>query len=138
MMFVTERKLRKVIEETLGVEGSGEKKVLGLKKEIDEREKQITSLKKDIGELELKKGLEEKEIKHLVKMREEQQNIEATKKELEMQRKYQEKEMAMQTRFHNDTISLLKEGHDKLQEVYGKIMERLPNVNMHIKRNEEV
>lgn len=124
-MFISESKLRKVVDDVLN--GGSDKKITSLKDEI-------RRLKDEYEDLKLKKRLEEEEIKHLVKMKEEKQTIEAQKKELEFQKEFAAKEMKLQTEYHDKAVKLIQEGHAKMQDIYGKIMERLPNVTMAIEK----
>ena len=103
-------------------------------KKAGDLEKEIAKLKEEKGDLELKKRMEQEEIKHLVKMKEEKQLIEATKKELELRAEYQKKEMALQTQYHEKQIEQIDDARTEMREIYKEIMERLPNVNMEIKR----
>lgn len=97
-------------------------------------ERQIEELKKEKKELELTKTLEEREIKHLVKLKEEKQVVEFSKQKLELQEKFQTKEMELLKKYQEDMIKLIQTEHSKIQDIYSKIMERLPNVNMEIKK----
>lgn len=92
------------------------------------------SLEHRIRELEHKKELEEKELTHLVKMKEEKQFIEAQKKEIELQKKFNEKEMTLQTEYHKKNLDIISKEHADIKEIYAQIMLRLPNVNVEVKR----
>ncbi len=100
----------------------------------EEKEGQIRKLKEEIAELQFKKGLEEKEIKHLVRMKEDKQFVEAEKQTLKLAREFQEKEMALQTNYHEKVMKTLEESRKEIRDIYGEIMKRLPNVNMSIKQ----
>lgn len=97
-------------------------------------EKEVLDLKRSIAELEHKKMLEEKEISHLVKMKEEKIQIETEKKRLELQGNFDKKVMELQKDYHEKVLALLQEEHGKMEDIYQKIMDRLPNVNVTMKR----
>lgn len=120
MFFITVKSIRTAIREELGLKGSG-------KEEIDR-------LKVEIEDLKLKKRMEEAEIKHLVKMKEEKQLIDYEKKEIELQKEFQKKEMDLQTKYHDKVLRTIEESRKESRELYTAIMERLPNVNVAMKR----
>jgi transcription termination factor NusB len=106
----------------------------GSVKKIQELKAEARQAREDLEELRFQKSMEEKEIAHLVKMKEEKIHIESTQKELEMQKKFQAKEMELQKEYFDKVMSTVKEGHKKMEDIYHKILERLPNVNMEITR----
>lgn len=122
-MFLTKNKLKEIIRESLTEPDN----TVGLKNRIED-------LKKEIKELEFKKDMESKEIKHLVKMKEEKDKVQADKKEIELIKDFQSKEMKLQREYHDKVVKLIQDEHLKIQDIYSKIMERLPNVNMNIEK----
>lgn len=119
-MFISEGKLKRVLRNVLNNEDDGHKTIEGLKIKI--------------AELELKKRMEEEEIKHLVKMKEEKQFIEGQKKEIALQKEFQKKEMDLQSSYHKKVLETIEESRKESRELYTQIMNRLPNVNMEMKR----
>jgi hypothetical protein len=101
------------------------------KERIDPTE-EVSKLKRELKELELKKTMEERETEHLVKLKQEKLSIEFERKEIELQKKYQAKEMTLQTEYHNKIIAEIQKGREEQQKTYAEIMKRLPNVNMRI------
>jgi hypothetical protein len=93
---------------------------------------QITGLKEELEDLKLKKKMEETEIKHLVKMKEEKQALEVDKAKNDLNKTFNEKEMALQTKYHDKVMGVIQGEHLKIQELYKEILTRLPNVNMTI------
>jgi hypothetical protein len=122
-MFLTKNKLKEIIKESLTEPDN----TVGLKNQIED-------LKKEIKELEFKKDMESKEIKHLVKMKEEKDKVQADKKEIELIKDFQSKEMKLQKEYHDKVVKLIQDEHLKIQDIYSKIMERLPNVSMNIEK----
>jgi len=72
--------------------------------------------------------MEEREIKHLVKLKEEKLDIENQKKVLTLDKKYSDKTMELQKSYHEKQIKDIQEARKEMREVYEKIMERLPNI----------
>jgi uncharacterized small protein (DUF1192 family) len=126
-MFVTEKKLKRVLSELLGVEEDNDTKISGLKKEIQR-------LKDELADLKTTKKMEEREIEHLVKMKEEKNEIEYQKKEAELMKQYQNKEMELQNEYHKKVLTNIEKAHADLKDLYKEIMVRLPNVNVELKR----
>lgn len=126
-MFFTTKKLKEILKDVLNDTGASAETV-------KEKNKEIDALNRQIKELEFKKELEEKEIRHLVKMKEEKILIETQKKELELQSKFQNKEMELQTVYHEKVLKTIDESRKESRDLYTKIMERLPNVNVDIVR----
>ena len=114
---------KKKLEELL----SGGESVLQLKKRVRE-------LKDEIESLKTTKKMEQREIEHLVKLKEEKLVIEHQKKEVELQKKYQSKEMELQTEYHDKIMAKLENAAQEMKDIYAKIIERLPNVNVEIRK----
>ena len=112
-MWISKEKLEMMI--------SGGESVLQLKT-------QIRKLKDEIESLKVTKKMEQREIEHLIKLKEEKLNIEHQKKEVELQKQFQEKEMAMQQNFHSLTIKNIETAQKDMKDIYTQIMERLPNI----------
>ena len=108
------------------------KKVLGITEESGTLKSQIKALKTELEELKLSKKMEELEIKHLVKMKEEKQALEMDKNKNDLTKLFNEKEMALQTKYHEQVMGVITKEHEKLQALYKEIIGRLPDVNMTI------
>ena len=121
-MFITQSGLEKALAKVMSKDD-----VSGLKL-------QIATLKEELENLKLQKKMEETEIKHLVKMKEEKQAIELQKAMNDQNKSFNDKEMALQTKYHEKVMGVLEEGSKKLQEIYKEILGRLPNVNVEMKR----
>lgn len=106
-------------------------------KKLQELKAEIRVLREEKEDLVFKKNMEEKEITHLVKMKEEKIQMETAKKEIELNKRFQEKEMKLQTEYFDKVMQSVKDGHQKMENIYEKIMDRLPNVNMEIIRGKK-
>lgn len=126
-MFIRLDTLKRILNEVVNGNDDSRSQSQSLRKEKSDLEHRIR-------ELEHKKELEEKELTHLVKMKEEKQFIEAQKKEIELQKKFNEKEMTLQTEYHKKNLDIISKEHADIKEIYKQIMERLPNVNVEVKR----
>ena len=107
--------------------------VTELKAELLERKvlkTQVQDLKDEIAGLKSRKKIEEEDIKHMVRLKEERLEVKSQKMELTMEKEKQ------------DAIAIIKDGYrDKMElrletevsnikEMYGQILERLPKVTM--------
>lgn len=123
-MFISKKKLKAVLTdsmfEALTTSGSSL---------ADE-----AKIRAELEDLKLKKKMEEEEIKHLVKLERERQAVENQKTLLKMQEEFNGKESKLRQEFFDKNMAIIKEGHQKMQEIYMQILERLPNVNMEITR----
>jgi Skp family chaperone for outer membrane proteins len=120
-MFVTKKQIKEMLDEALGIKDG--KAAL---------QKEIRQLKDELEDLKLKKKMEETEIKHLVKLKEERQAVEADKQKNELAKTFNDKEMALQTKYHEQVMGVIQKEHEKLQALYKEIIGRLPDVNMTI------
>ena len=125
MFFISEGKLVEVVKEALGNKKDGDSQVEMLKK-------QVVTLKEEIAELTLKKTMSEREVEQLVKMKQEKQDIEYSKKEIALMGQFQTKEMDLMKDFHNKTLELLEKKAAELGETHKEILKRLPDINMTI------
>lgn len=92
----------------------------------------IRTLKDELADLKTQKTMEQREIEHLVKIKEEKLGLEFQKKEVELIKDFQVKEMKMQTSYHEKVVEQI-EGFNKRQDVFfSDVMKRLPNVNVRL------
>lgn len=116
--------------------------------EIDKAREQIKSLyaekralKEELEDLKLKKRLEAEEIKHMVRINEEKNKQELENEKIEVRKKAVEEMQLFKEEQRVLLINSLKDFHTKmedrfnselgnLKEVYGLLMQRLPNVNL--------
>lgn len=117
-MFMTAKKIQKVVEETI-------KQVLG-------SEDEVPKLKRELAELRLQKEIEQRDIDHLIKIKHEKLNIEYQQKELGLKDQYKDKEMALQKEYHGKVMANIEVARAEMKDIYSKIMERLPNISMEI------
>jgi hypothetical protein len=120
---VTKQEMR----ELLGIEE-------GKDSELGELRQRVLNLKAELEELRLKKKMEEIEIEHLVKLKEEKQGVEFQKKELGLEKQFQQKEMVLMKDFHNKTLELLEKKSIELGKIHEEILKRLPDINMTISK----
>ncbi len=115
--------------------------VAELQGEYEKTLKALRSTKEELEELKLKKRLEAEEIKHMVRINEEKNKQELDNEKIKLQREFaemvtqlkdqnrRELEESLKT-FHGKMESRFSEELKNLKEVYGLLMQRLPNVNL--------
>jgi vacuolar-type H+-ATPase subunit I/STV1 len=111
-----------------------EEEVIKLTQLINGLKKQVRTTKDELEEVKLTKKIESRDIEHLVKMKEEKQTIELQKKEIELQKQYNDKEMSLLKDHHAKTLNLIEQTKKEFQGLYQQIIDRLPNVNLEIKK----
>jgi len=119
MWIFTARKLARLLEEKLTGSDEG---VVRLRKRVRE-------LKDELADLKTTKKMEEREIEHLVKIKEEKLNIEHQKRTLDLQQSFSAKEMQLQTNYHDKIMKALAESKKDMTEVHQGILKRLPNIS---------
>ncbi len=137
-MFITEKKLRKMLGKLLGIEPKSVQELIKEIRSLVGPKEEIPKLKRELKELELQKTMDERDIRHLVKLQQEKHEVEFAKKEVELQKQFQAKEMVLQTKYHTDIVAKIEEFAKEQRTTYSEIMKRLPNVNMSIKQQNKV
>ncbi len=101
---------------------------------------QIKTLKKErngrqdeIERLKLKKKIEDEDIKHMVKMKEEKLGLEFKKKEMDIEQEKQDAIAKVKDAYRDKTEKSLVGQKDDIKEMYGQILQRLPDVNVNLK-----
>lgn len=121
-MFDTKKKLAKV---------EGEKKAL--ESEVELLREDVRKAKEDLSETKHKKKMEDEDIKHMVKMSKEAGEIDLKKKVMDCE-KEKDKAIAEVKDEYRDKMELrLQTEVDNIKEMYGQILERLPNVTARLK-----
>lgn len=131
-MFIRKTTLKKWLNELLGKDLQEIPALLQEAKNLIGPAEDVSKLKKELKELELKKTMEQREIEHLVKLKEEKLSVEFEKKEIHLQKEFQKKEMQMQTEYHDKIMVAIEKARTEQQETYKEIMKRLPNVNVQL------
>lgn len=101
-----------------------------LKIQTDARklESEIVELKKSIALLKNDKKIEEEDIKHMVKMAEERNGIELEKKIMANDKSKAEAIADVKDTYRDKLEERLQKEVEGIKEMYGQILERLPNV----------
>ncbi len=132
-MFVIRKKtLLKILRDLLGKKIDEIPQLLQEAKALIGPAEDISKLKKELKELELKKTMEQREIEHLVRLKEEKLTVEFERKEVGLQKDFQAKEMVMQTQYHDKIMGAIEKARKEQQDTYKEIMKRLPNVNVRL------
>lgn len=103
--------------------------------EIEAKKDQVANLKNEIKQLKLDKRIEEDEIRHKLRMREEKLEIEKQQWMLEQERKSAASIAKVKDDYRDKLEDFLTKRGDDIKSMYSEILERLPNVNMRIKED---
>ena len=121
--------------------------MFGLKKERDELIKEIDELKRNLGDrdrlrdqvrelgdqiatLKNKKKIEEEDIKHMVRLKEERLEVKSKKMELDMEKSKQDAIAAVKDQYRDKMEERLESEVSNIKEMYGQILERLPKISV--------
>lgn len=94
---------------------------------------EIVELKKKIALLKNDKKIEEEDIKHMVKMAEERNSIELEKKIMQNDKQMAEAIAEVKDTYRDKLEERLQKEVEGIKEMYGQILERLPNTNVRLK-----
>ncbi len=120
-------------ETTALVEKDRIKKLEGEREELSDK---VLTLTREVKELELDRKIADEDIKHMVKMREERMEIEASKKDVERDRVQQEAIAEVKDMYRDKVEENLESQLTNMKDMYGQILERLPNVTARFKATE--
>ena len=114
--------------------------VKAYKAQVEDLKKQITALtndkmllKQQCEEMKLKKKLDEEDIKHMVKMKEEKLEMTFQKRVLEVEKAHDEKLMKTKDQYRDKMEERLEKETANIKSMYEDILARLPNVNVRLK-----
>lgn len=133
---IVEEKISKGIKTSLNEIIDEKDNLISLQNQIKETKKELIDLTDELEEIKLNKKIEIRDIEHMVKMKEEILNLNMQKKEVELEKKFNSEKMELLEKDHKKVLELLENNKKDMTEIYTKIMDRLPNVNMRIKRED--
>lgn len=116
-----------------------------LKDQNTKLEEEKKKLREEVEDLKLKKRLEQEEIRHMVKINEEKNKQELESEKVRLKKEYHENISKFKEEQRITLVESLKDFHTKierrfgdelknLKEVYGLLMQRLPNVNLTLEK----
>jgi len=104
-----------------------------LEVEIEKLKEEATSAKEELAEVKHKKKMEDEDIKHMVKMSKEAGVIELKKKEMECEQAKDKAVAEVKDEYRDKMEDRLQTEVTNMKEMYGQILERLPNVTARLK-----
>lgn len=128
-MFFKTKEMKRILENNKKLS----EKVDRLTDELDGLIAERRKLKDEIEDLKIKKKTSEEDIKHMVKMREERLELKFEKKQVEADKTLQTKLHEVSNEYRDKTEKQLEKESASMKEMYGQILERLPNVTARLK-----
>ncbi len=104
-----------------------------IESERDTLNDSLLSVKNELAELKQKRKMEDEDIRHLVKIKEESLDIAHQKKQVELERTQQEAIAAVKDTYRDKQESTLQKQIEDGKEMYAEILARLPNVQVRLK-----
>lgn len=111
------------------------KEKVSLTDTIDSLSNDKRRLKEEVADLELKKKIENEDLKHMIKIKEEKAEIVMEKKQLEMQRESDKAIQKIRDEYQKKTEDSLEEQIKKMGETTDKIMSLVPNIGVKLNGN---
>ena len=96
--------------------------------------KEIRELKDQLEDLKSKKRREEEDIVHLVHIKEEKLGLKFKKKEMDLEAEYQTQLATNAKSFRDKTEKMLSNQNDDLKKMYTQVLDRLPDINVKMKK----
>ena len=107
-----------------------------LKAETKGLREEKRQLEDDLRDIRGKHKIEEQQTKHLVKMREEQLQVELDRKTLDLEREKEAKIAKVKDDYRDKMEKQLSNETDRITKMYEQILQRLPDVNLAIKQKD--
>lgn len=106
-----------------------------LEREKDSLEAEVKRLKEEIQKLKVKRKIEDEDIKHMIKMKEERKDLEYERKVAEIEASKAEEIAAIKDEYRDKIEQQLETQKDDMKEMYGEILKRLPDMSVRLKGN---
>jgi hypothetical protein len=107
--------------------------IKSLESERDRLNDSNRKIRDELADLKQQKRMEDENIRHLVKIKEEKLDIEHEKKQVERERVQQEVIAKVKDEYRNKQESTLQKQIDDGKEMSAEILARLPNVSVRLK-----
>ena len=101
-----------------------------LQADITRLEKDKRTLKDELEDLKHQKKLESEDIKHMVKINNERKDIELEKEKAKLEREQATAIAKVKDDYRDKTEKQLEKQLTNMKDMYGEILERLPNYNV--------
>lgn len=112
-----------------------------LRRTVESLQAEKSGLKEELAELTLKKKIEDEDIKHMVKIKLDENQMSHDKRMGELEIEFAKKEAkaalekneaigAVKDEYRDKVEKQLKEEGAKMQDMYNQVLSRLPNVNV--------
>lgn len=104
-----------------------------VKLEYGRTRSELRRVKEELEDVKLKKKIEEEDIKHLTKIKLEQNEIEFQKKTLALERQKDGEVMTLKQNYADKMQFRLEKETENIKGMYDQILKRLPDVNVRLK-----
>lgn len=109
------------------------KQIEGLEHERDKLNDDLLKVRNELAELKQKKKMEDEDIRHLVKLKEGKLDMEHQKRLIEVEGEKDKAIATVKDQYRDKMEAELGKQIDRMQQMYGEILGRLPNVNVRLK-----
>lgn len=101
--------------------------------EVEKLKEEAAKAKEELAEVKHKKKMEDEDIKHMVKMSKEAGEIDLKKKVMDCEKEKAEAIAVVKDEYRDKMEERLQGEVNNMKEMYGQILERLPNVTARLK-----
>jgi len=108
-----------------------------LKADITRLEKEKRIIKDELEDLKHQKKMENEDIKHMVKINQERKDIELEKEKIKLAGEQTKAIAQVKDEYQDKTEKQLEKQLTNMKDMYGEILERLPNYNVSHKIQEK-
>lgn len=96
-------------------------------------EEELDAVKRELVSVKSKKVIEEEKIKHLIKMKEEANELRYQKREMALNKNHAEALADVKDNYQEKLTKMQEDQHKEVKEMYSEIIQLLPNVNVRMK-----
>ena len=104
--------------------------IAALKTEIDGLGDEKRAIKEELEDLKLEKKISEEDIKHMVKLSEERQEVENERYQMKCEREKEEAIAKVKDEYRDKLEGFLKNQVKDTKQMYEAILKRIPDVNV--------
>lgn len=102
-------------------------------RELNSTKAELRRTKDQLEDVKLKKKIEEEDLKHLTKIKLEQTEIEFQKRVMAIEKQKDSEVMSLKQGYADKMQVRLEKETESIKEMYGQILQRLPDVNVRMR-----
>ena len=105
-----------------------------LEKRKEKLQDQLTELQHTVKRLKLDKKIEMEDVEHMMRIKDGKREVEYANKEAELRAELAKELQAEQNKYSTKVANMLEISRVEMKEMYSEVLDRLPKVDVNIKR----